>query len=76
MSRFSQQLETNRVSRERNGVIERWLNKLDSEDRKDFQTAINDPDIATISIFNAMKALGYQGGRTTLHRWRLDNCRH
>ena len=76
MSRFSQQLKINHIDRERNGVIERWLNKLDSEDRKDFETAIHDPDIATISIFNAMKALGYQGGRTTLHRWRLDNCRH
>ena len=62
-------------TRSRSGVVDRWVDSLEDEDRKEFIKAVNDPSIPTVTIAQVMRQLGYKGGRSTFDHWRTMQCR-
>ena len=75
MSKFSTMLAQVPETRSRSGVVDRWVNSLEDEDRKEFIKAVNDPSIPTVTITHVMRQLGYKGGNSTFDRWRNMQCR-
>lgn len=57
------------------GVVDRWVETLDDENRKEFLDAVNDPSIPSVTITQVMRQLGYKGGSSTFYRWRNTQCR-
>jgi hypothetical protein len=57
------------------GVVDRWVETLDDDNRKDFLQAVNDPTIPTVTITHVMRQLGYKGGSSTFSHWRNAQCR-
>ena len=62
-------------TRSRSGVVDRWVDTLSEEDRKEFLQAVNDPSIQTVTITHVMRQLGYKGGNSTFNHWRNMQCR-
>ena len=62
-------------TRSRSGVVDRWVDSLEDDDREEFLQAVNDPSIPTVTIAQAMRRLGYKGGRSTFDHWRTAQCR-
>lgn len=75
MSRFNTMLAQAPTTRSVGGVVERWVNSLDEDDRKEFLQAVNDPSIPSVTITQVMSQLGYKGGSSTFYRWRNTQCR-
>ena len=75
MSKFADMLAKAPEKRSRSGVVERWVNSLEDEDRKEFIKAVNDPSIQTVTIEQVMRQLGYKGGSSTFNHWRTMQCR-
>ena len=75
MSRFTDMLAQAPETRSRPGVVDRWVDSLEDDDRKEFLQAVNDPSIPTVTITQAMRRLGYKGGRSTFDHWRTAQCR-
>ena len=75
MSRFTAMLAQAPETRSRSGVVDRWVDSLEDDDRKEFIQAVNDQSIPTVTITQVMRRLGYKGGRSTFDHWRTAQCR-
>ena len=75
MSRFTTMLAQAPKTRSTTGAIDRWVETLSEEDRKDFLQAANDPSIPTVTLTHVMRQLGYTGGNSTFSHWRNTQCR-
>ena len=75
MSRFTEMLAQAPETRSVTGVIDRWIETLDDENRKAFLDAVNDPSIPSVTIAHVMRQLGYKGGVSTFNHWRNTQCR-
>lgn len=75
MSRFNTMLAQAPATRSIGGVIDRWINSLDEDDREEFLQAVNDPSIPSTTIAQVMSQLGYKGGSSTFNHWRNTQCR-
>lgn len=75
MSRFNTMLAQAPATRSVGGVVERWVNSLDEDDRKEFLEAVNNPSIPSVTIAHVMRRLGYTGGNSTFNHWRNTQCR-
>ena len=75
MSRFAEMLAQAPETRSVAGVIDRWVETLDDENRKEFIDAVNDPSIPSVTIAQVMRQLGYKGGNSTFNHWRNTQCR-
>ena len=75
MSRFAEMLAQAPETRSVAGVIDRWVETLDDENRKEFIDAVNDPSIPSVTIAQVMRQLGYKGGNSTFSHWRNTQCR-
>ena len=75
MSRFAEILAQAPETRSVAGVIDRWVETLDDENRKEFLDAVNDPSIPSVTIAQVMRQLGYQGGNSSFIHWRNTQCR-
>lgn len=75
MSRFNTMLAQAPETRSLTGVVDRWVNSLEDDDREEFLQAVNDPSIPTVTITQVMRHLGYKGGSSTFGHWRTAQCR-
>ena len=75
MSGFAQLLAQAPETRSRYGVVDRWVDSLEDDDRKEFLKAVNDQAIPTVTIIQVMRQLGYKGGNSTFNHWRNTQCR-
>ncbi len=75
MSRFAEMLAQAPETRSVAGVIDRWVETLDDENRKEFLDAVNNPAIPSVTIAQVMRQLGYKGGNSTFNHWRNMQCR-
>lgn len=75
MSRFNAMLAQAPAARSVGGVVDRWVNSLDEDDRKEFIQAVNDTSIPSVTITHVMHQLGYNGGNSTFNHWRNAQCR-
>jgi hypothetical protein len=75
MSRFTDMLAQAPETRSAVGVVDRWVQTLEDDDREAFLQAVNDPSIPTVTITQVMRRLGYNGGRSTFDHWRTAQCR-
>ena len=75
MSRFTDMLAQAPETRSAAGVVDRWVQTLEDDDREAFLNAVNDPSIPTVTITQVMRQLGYKGGRSTFDHWRNAQCR-
>ena len=75
MSRFAEMLAQAPETRSVAGVIDRWVETLDDENRKEFLDAVNNPSIPSVTIAQVMRQLGYKGGNSTFNHWRNTQCR-
>jgi hypothetical protein len=75
VSRFNAMLAQAPETRSLSGVVDRWVDSLEDDDREEFLQAVNDPSIPSVTIAHAMRQLGYNGGRSTFSHWRTTQCR-
>ena len=75
MSDFAQLLAQARETRSAVGVVDRWVQTLEDDDREAFIQAVNDQSITTVTITQVMRQLGYKGGLSTFNHWRNTQCR-
>ena len=75
MSDFTTMLAQAPETRSVTGVIDRWVETLDDENRKAFLDAVNDHSIPSVTIAHVMRQLGYKGGVSTFNHWRNMQCR-
>jgi len=75
MSRFTDMLAQAPETRSAVGVVDRWVQTLEDDDREAFMQAVNDPSIPTVTITHVMRQLGYTGGSSTFSHWRNTQCR-
>ena len=61
---------TAKPTRMRTGVLEQWLNTLDTDTRTEAITYLEDTSYGPVSLARAFRHDGYKGSDKPISRWR------